>query len=347
MDPRVLVTFMSFFCFLSSKTAFCSAFVATSRYRITSSTLKSTTDIVMGNIPITRNIIHRCYNMNLNTIKIRSIHLNSSVNEDDDANFESCSRIINVLCLHGKGNNAQSFQQTLQPFQQSLQKEAAAIAENNGANISFNFEYISAPFPMDGENSDNINNEHAFQWWTLPAGVRSFNAKEYLGFEQSRDIVLNELSSLHRDKKKQYDFVLGHSQGAILLSALMSSTDLLSRNANNDNGSMVKIGYILNGAAWPNPFTKEMESFQYQPRTVANEQHKYLKQPDVLFIVGAEDRINPPHGALRVRDSLISGGMTAIQTLHHSGGHAVPVKNKEALGEMVKFVMGAVMDNLN
>ena len=92
------------------------------------------------------------------------------------------------------------------------------------------------------------------------------------------------------------------------------------------------VGYIFNGCAWPNPYSEQLESFQFQS-SKSNER----KTPNALFVVGSNDRINPPEGALRVKDALDKGGIH-VEECNHEGGHAVPVKNDQALQEITAWI---------
>ncbi len=245
--------------------------------------------------------------------------------------------VYNVLCLHGKGNNAQTFQQTLKPLEDALSLKL----EQHSKTKKIDFDYISAPFPIIADNQQQQQDDEliGYQWWTMPPGVRSFNAKEYQGFEQSSQKVYQQL------QQKEYDFIIGHSQGAILLSALLalsSSNDvtkqqkegysLLESPLNLFQYESIK-GYMLNGCAWPNPFTDQLTSFQYHHHEQQEDSNDH--SPQLLFVIGERDKINPPEGAERVKEALDKGGLhDCISTCYHPGGHSVPVKNENALNEM-------------
>ena len=214
---------------------------------------------------------------------------------------------IQVLCLHGKGNCGESFQKILAPLKEHLE---------TATSMSYQFDCLSAPFPMQEEDFTKM------QWWTLPPGVRSFNAKEYNGFDESSQIVVDAM------RIKDYDFVLGHSQGSILLSALITSDSWSGRV----HDFKKPIGYILNGCAWPNPYTAQMESF-----TCIEESDGVDIKPKALFIIGKEDKINPPEGAEKVRDVFKKGGLE-VDSVYHQGGHAVPVKDTDVVEEIVGWI---------
>ena len=58
---------------------------------------------------------------------------------------------------------------------------------------------------------------NGYSWWEMPPGVRSFTANEYGGFDEAADKVLKEWGA-----GPPYDLCLGHSQGAIMLAALIT-----------------------------------------------------------------------------------------------------------------------------
>ena len=215
----------------------------------------------------------------------------------------STKQAINILALHGKGASGTNFRQTLASL--------IDASNNNDHDMTCEWTFLDAPF--DG------------QWWTLPPNTRSFNAKEYCGFDESARVVMDELC----DGTKQYDVVLGHSQGAILLSALMATkTDVISAAGVN--------GYVLNGAAWPNPYTAELEKFVYNGNEISNS-----RTTKVLFVIGARDKINPPDGARRVQKSLEVGGL-AVDTINHEGGHSFPVDDEKSVGAMIQWILSTV-----
>jgi predicted esterase len=133
-----------------------------------------------------------------------------------------------------------------------------------------------------------------YAWWLLAPGERSFTATTYNGFEESAALVAQACEA------RDYDFVVGHSQGAILVTALLA-LGRLSTTAR----------VILNGVAWPNPFSDQLTK------------EDAVRLPEILLLVGARDRINPPDQAERVAQALEERG-APVRVVHHAGGHAVP-----------------------
>jgi predicted esterase len=203
-------------------------------------------------------------------------------------------RVVRVLALHGSEGNGPEFVQRLEPLVQSLSKQ----------NVDLQLTAITAPFEKG----------IGFAWWSMPPGMRSFTAKEFQGFETSASLVLDAM-----EEQGPFHAVLGHSQGAILISALLA----LGRISTHP-----PMGYILNGVAVPNPYRKELESLRIK-ETVA---------PRVLFILGENDKINPIEIGDDVKASMIQAGL-ATSTCYHPGGHSVPVNDEKALQQISKWVI--------
>jgi predicted esterase len=202
---------------------------------------------------------------------------------------------IRVLALHGSGGTGESIERTLQRWNVLLQQDDACSAANNCTlQIS----------TVDGHEPK----EEGFAWWYLPSGERSSTAEFYNGFEISRATVLDALVSAG---PPPFDVVMGHSQGAILIAALL---------AQNAIPQHPRVGYILNGVAWPNPYTAELEALRL------GETH--TKPPRVLVLVGERDAINTPDQAYRVIAALEEAGFD-VTTLSHPGGHSVPTRPDE------------------
>lgn len=83
---------------------------------------------------------------------------------------------VRILCLHGKGGNGPSFVNTsLKPLRSLVEQRAMAIAnsptKDDNVKISFHWEELTAPYEiMSGEDAGG------YSWWTMPPGVRSYNA---------------------------------------------------------------------------------------------------------------------------------------------------------------------------
>lgn len=208
---------------------------------------------------------------------LRTIRRMSASSDGNSGLVGNGTTTIRCLGLHGSGGDKAGFLETLRPF-------------------GMNVHTIDGPFPK-GEG---------YCWWTMPPGVRSFNAESYLGFEESAARVTNALE----ETDVPYDVVFAHSQGAILISALLATNRIKAHPP---------LGYVLNGVAWPNPFAKDLESLQV---TAAD-------TPRVLVVIGEQDRINPPSGARQVTDCLLDAGL-AVTTHVHPGGHSVPVQDPNA-----------------
>lgn len=202
---------------------------------------------------------------------------------------------IQTLALHGSGGTASSFTSTLGYWQ--------ITAAEKGLNLQITA--INAPVPK----------ESGFAWWSMPDGVRSFTADEYPGFAMSKARVERAMAS------DMFDVVMGHSQGAILITALLALQQVKVHP---------RLGYILNGVAWPNPYTKELENLEFRKPA-----------PRFLLIVGQQDDINPPEQAKRVAAALSKAG-AKVSLLEHPGGHAVPVKADETLETILHWIQAGM-----
>jgi len=253
-----------------------------------------------------------------------SLNLHQSPSSDDD---DFC---IRILCLHGKGGNGEQFvNSSLMPLRSLVEKRLAdQTDEGIENNLSIQWESLTAPYDMGGEG---------YSWWTMPPGVRSYNAKEYGGFEKSETMVMDKIFSTKNngpnkiDTASNFDIILGHSQGAILTAALFSIHDKLW------NSSDSPLGYILNGAAWPNPYQNSLKSLA--PKRLET----ISSLPRMLFIMGNEDTINPIESAMQVHDEC-EAAQFDVSIVNHDGGHSVPIGRDDdsvrALEEVVDWIMG-------
>jgi predicted esterase len=178
---------------------------------------------------------------------------------------------MSVLALHGSEGTADSIIRSLETW-----------------NLPLSVSAVNAPHPKAG----------GYCWWNMPQYARSFNATEYSGFDQSSALVLEKLSSTSPD------LVVGHSQGAILVTALLALQAIPTHPP---------LGYILNGVAWPNPYTSQLENLP----------SRALSNVRVLLLVGENDAINPPDQATRVASALGTAGAD-VTVVKHPGGHKIP-----------------------
>jgi predicted esterase len=202
---------------------------------------------------------------------------------------------LKVLALHGSEGTGLEFSVRLYPLREVL-------LENN---IDMRINAISAPFRKG----------HGYAWWTMEEGKRSFNANEYIGFQESADRVVREFAS------SPPQLVIAHSQGAILVASL------LAQNLIQNHPS---VGYILNGAAWPNPFGEKLFELKLKNET----------KPRILFTMGKMDTINPLKSANQVRDCLQISGFE-ISTILHEGGHSLP-SDERSTSAIVTWIKNGV-----
>lgn len=206
--------------------------------------------------------------------------------------------LVRILALHGSEGTGPDFIERLEPLRGALNRD----------NLNVQITALTAPFSKGA----------GFAWWTIPPGVRSFTATEYEGFETSVALTLDTLQ-----QQGPFDLILGHSQGAILLSALLALKRIPSHP---------KMGYILNGVAVPNPFKSELEQLQILP----GGENDIV--PRVLFIVGENDRINPKTTAETVKTCMERAGLQ-VSACYHPRGHSVPVEDANVLRVLADWVL--------
>ena len=97
---------------------------------------------------------------------------NSPVSSKDN---EVCVRI---LCLHGKGGNGPKFvNSSLKALRSLVEQSAVALTNSPNASdnhrLSLHWKELTAPYEiLSGEDAGG------YMWWTMPEGVRSYNALE-------------------------------------------------------------------------------------------------------------------------------------------------------------------------
>ena len=139
------------------------------------------------------------------------------------------------------------------------------------------------------------------------------------------------MGAIHSNGKCNYDIVLGHSQGAILTAALLSMHDKLRSSSTSPKG------FILNGVAWPNPYSDNMRSLA----TLMQKQSR----PSILFVMGEADTINPIESACQVSDAFRVAGCD-VSMVKHNGGHSVPYSSDDdsqrALSDVVDWIVDVI-----
>ena len=186
-----------------------------------------------------------------------------------------------VLCLHGKGGNGASFARHLKP-----------LLDATSETIEWYFADGHVREPNGG-----------FGWWELAPGVRTFQASELPGLDESLRGVR---------ETGPWDGLFGFSQGAMLAALAAAEKD----------DSVTEFCVIV-GAAWPACAAAKLEEISDAGvRT--------------LHVVGARDGINPPEQARRVAAAFGAGA----RTFDHDGGHVVPM-DEAALRAYVEFILDA------
>jgi predicted esterase len=220
-----------------------------------------------------------------------------STNNDDTDVTQKIRKTIRVLALHGSEGTAEAFPSRLDSLQ-------TALADND---VELEITAVQAPFSKG----------NGYSWWNMPPGVRSFTATEYEGFDTSTRIVLEAWETT----SPPFDLVLGHSQGAILIAALLTLGRVPYHPA---------MGYVLNGVSFPNPYTAQVESLTIMDEAV--------DAPRVLFVMGVNDKITPNSTGEQLRDGFKKAGFP-VSTIKHQGGHGFPGKRDDTMSDIVDWIL--------
>lgn len=221
---------------------------------------------------------------------------------------------LQTLALHGSGGRARSFEEgTLWQWRDNLAAAANVEDHDTACTTALDLEITAV--------QGHVPKDDGFAWWFLPPGLRSSTATSYEGFDESCRLVMDAFKTKRGvdDNTKSFDLIVGHSQGAILLTALLALRKLEERHH-------PRVGYILNGVACPNPYTEQLELLKIVAGST--DAAAAAPAPRVLVIVGEKDAMNPPEQGERVARALKQAGYK-VTTLYHPGGHAVPVQRGE------------------
>eukprot|EP00521_Asterionellopsis_glacialis_P007638 CAMPEP_0195288962 /NCGR_PEP_ID=MMETSP0707-20130614/5425_1 /TAXON_ID=33640 /ORGANISM="Asterionellopsis glacialis, Strain CCMP134" /LENGTH=239 /DNA_ID=CAMNT_0040348907 /DNA_START=277 /DNA_END=993 /DNA_ORIENTATION=+ len=220
-------------------------------------------------------------------------------NEDeDDGPLGPELPVLKVLALHDSESTGIDFAKTLEPIQEVIKEEHELDLQ------------ITAPWAPWSKPK-----EYGSSWWTMPYGQQSYNAFEYIGFEASCNMVISEIEA------ENPDLILAHSQGAILISAMLA----LGRISKHP-----RLGYVLNGVAWPKPFERELRGLKLRKNG------KECIGPQMLLIIGSKDETSPPDSAERVKKAFEKAGFR-VSSCTHPGGNAIPIDNEVVKQELVEW----------
>ena len=210
----------------------------------------------------------------------------------------SAAKKRKMVALHGKGGNAAGFERYMQPL-------VAATSE------TWEWDFVEGPHSTGGD---------VRAWWNLPPGVRTFEATELEGIEESLALL---------DERAPFDGVMGFSQGA-MLAAVACGRGL-------KGGTRPSVAVIV-GAAFPTARGEDVRKLM-RVETAAAEADGEMRNaipedlakavPPVeplvrsLHVVGKQDAMNPPAQAMRVAEAFFCPGL-----LEHPGGHVVPMDER-------------------
>eukprot|EP00439_Symbiodinium_sp_Y106_P031562 s76_g3.t2 len=189
------------------------------------------------------------------------------------ANVAPCMAQPRLLCLHGKGGSGPNFAERLRP----LAERAELVC-------------VDAPHSLPP----------GFAWWHLPPGERSFTTSTFEGWDETLSFIRETWAS-----QGPFDGILGFSQGAILVAALVALGDF------RKGGALASCRcLILAGAAVPGPFQRQIADL-----AGSGDRGDFR----ALHTIGRSDTMNPPEGAHEVARAV--GG----EVYQFDGGHEVPL----------------------
>ncbi|CAK9072806.1 Esterase OVCA2 (Ovarian cancer-associated gene 2 protein homolog) [Durusdinium trenchii] len=190
------------------------------------------------------------------------------------------------LCFHGKGSSGALLRERLSP----LAREVDLVC-------------VDAPHRLgDG-----------YAWWHLPPGERSFTTPVFDGWAETVEYVRKVWA-----EQGPFDGMLGFSQGAILIAALVALGEL---RPGQPLASCRRL--VLCGAALPGPFRSELADLRAKP----------CHGISALHTIGRQDDINPPEQAREVAAAV--GG----EIFEFEGTHEVPMD--EAAMSAYRRLLGA------
>ena len=117
--------------------------------------------------------------------KSTNLNLHDSNQSLPPINDSSSNNVcIRILCLHGKGGNGHQFiNSSLLPLRSLVEKRLSSLNNNNeeegidSSSISFQWKSLTAPYEISPP-SEEEEDDGGYSWWTMPPGVRSYNANE-------------------------------------------------------------------------------------------------------------------------------------------------------------------------
>eukprot|EP00934_Nitzschia_sp_Nitz4_P005963 Nitzschia sp. Nitz4//scaffold29_size155292//80677//81411//NITZ4_002665-RA/size155292-processed-gene-0.253-mRNA-1//1//CDS//3329546469//5953//frame0 len=219
---------------------------------------------------------------------------------------------LRVLALHGSGETAPEFtNRVLGMIQKAMPQVTLAQLDITS---------VQAPHPKgDG-----------YAWWNMQEGERSYTAKAYGGYDESAARVLDAYQQRIARQDPPFDLVVGHSQGAILMASLLVDTTQEGRPQVPYHPAR---GYILNGVAFPNPFTAQAEALTLEACYDAEG-----RLPRILVVMGTNDPITPNATGEQLRDTFQQLGLS-VQTVQHPGGHGFPMRDQGALDSIANWIV--------
>ena len=197
------------------------------------------------------------------------------------------------------------------------QTSGPVIFLHGKGNTGLSFQTKMKPFVDDLSTSSTctfLTSPTPGEWWKLKEGERSGQALSYPGYKDSESLVLEAIRSSNPRA------LLGQSQGAILLFSMIARGVLRNFKGN----------IVLNGIQFPKPFACII--------TEAEKNCEIMFTGKLLLLIGTNDEISPPAGAMKCYESL-SKLCQSVEICEHDGGHSVPIFDDAASLKIKKHVL--------
>ena len=235
-----------------------------------------------------------------------------------NGNIGNSMKTCRIVALHGRGGNSIIFRQKLQPLINLV------VPRSSTHRIEWIF-----PNAPHAHQSIKEPNEKFYEWWSLPPGYRSYNSSVYYGVNESIALVEN----------LNPDILIGHSQGAMLSSILMSRSILME--SSTSHMFQPKLG-ILSCAAYPLPFINILNKIKnIKSRSTSPVQS--FNQPKLLHVISPQDRTNPYPSGLELAG--VFDDCTRSNTIKtHDLGHKFSTDS--ALLQLYKQLIESVVSEL-
>lgn len=207
-----------------------------------------------------------------------AVIVNIKENSLMNAAVSTSKKVIRIVALHGRGGNSLTFTQKLKPLINALSSSSLASTST--------LDWIIPNAPHVHIDKNNVDSKNEFEWWSLPPNTRSYNSTVYYGVDDS----IKMIERLHPH------ILIGHSQGAMLTSILMSRS-IMKLNPEETNAPSLG---ILSCAAFPQPFKSLLHNLRSTDNNTSANSNISRNKPTILHVVSKQDKTNPYESGLEV-----------------------------------------------